>query len=98
MTSATQAPWNVRPWAIDGEVRGFRVVDAAGNLVPMSDLEGDFQAAEANARLFSAAPELLGALEDVCAWLKATPQGYETVPPDSMARALAAIAKAVSPR
>lgn len=42
----------------------------------------------------AAVPDLLEALADVLAWLDATPEDHRTVPPDSIAHARAALAKA----
>ena len=58
---------------------GFRQVVHGGRESPMVECLED--------------TEVLEALVDVLAWLAATPEGHETVPPDSVARARAAVAK-----
>lgn len=102
-TSYTPGPWKAYSdgasvWTAQA---GAQIASCRWHVADSGELAGecvqDIHAARANALLIAAAPELLEALQDVAAWLKATPEGYETVPPDSYARAVAAIAKAVQP-
>ena len=88
------------PWVVDPAVRqGFTVyAPKEGFIVGTQDEEGRFGAIEskANARLIAAAPDLLEALQDVCARLLYRGVSTNAGHPDRTALevARAAIAKA----
>lgn len=86
----TPGPWFAKEWISKDEYgsehcRGWQITHD-GYLLPMGDMEGDYDEATANAHLIAAAPDLLDALEDCCKALSVKSPEYKA--------AQAAIAKA----
>jgi|LakMenEpi03Aug12_release.lakeMendotaPanAssembly.Ray.scaffolds.fasta_scaffold1126014_1 hypothetical protein len=94
----TQGPWQIQFWNDSSRPsrRDTPVIttgkDAIGELFNLWDEDGEDREAErlANARLIAAAPEMLAALEELCA------DKYlaDPINADRMGKALAVIAKA----
>ena len=60
----TPGPWQAVKWDDNADdVVGWSVVDSEGAMLPESEMTGDIEEAEANARLIAAAPDLLEALK-----------------------------------
>ena len=60
----TPGPWSAVRWHDKDTDQGGWNIAASGHLLPMSDMDsGDGDSSDANARLISAAPDLLEALE-----------------------------------
>ena len=70
MSKHTPGPWYAKEWSAkddDGAplCGGWNIIDRMEVRIPLSDMEGDIDEAEANALLIAAAPDLLEALQSI---------------------------------
>jgi len=91
MSKHTAGPWGLMP---DNPLQITHMVDHSDPLFLAEVNWSNLAVAKANARLISAAPELLAAVEDALAIFEFGPDDETVLAPKWVARARAAIAKA----
>ena len=106
MSKHTPGPWYAKEWSAkddDGAplCGGWNIIDRMEVRIPLSDMEGDIDEAEANALLIAAAPDLLEALRNARSFIKnGVDLGYIRMPdadcPDSAHNTLPAIEAALA--
>lgn len=99
-TKWTPGNWSVTEWRDEDEdMAGFKVA-VDGYLVPTCTYDGEYEEAKANVTLWSAAPDLYEALEEVLRHASFPPQEMQADPDEpfpahsAVIKARAALAKA----